>query len=248
MKKILSLLITALILFTSLTSVHCEDDIKVLLDGNELAFDVPPQIADARTLVPMRAIFEALGAEVEWYGDAQVIAAEKGDTFITMKIGEGDISVNSEVVKLDVPPQIIDGRTLVPIRAVSESLDCDVQWDGENRVVSITSPESSTKPIAAPSFPIEYDDTEERKAHYARYFTLTDVERIDGGYKITYSVKTFLEGRGTVAVTFDCYDAYGNRVDSFGGAFVGTDYTWSEHIAEAVISDKTVKITLRLEK
>lgn len=251
MKKILSLLITMTILMTSFTAVYGDDDIRVTLDGNEIAFDVPPQIIDGRTLVPMRAIFEALGAEVEWSQELQTVIAEKDDLFITMTIGVNVFTVGnytygtSEKIKLDVPPMIIDNRTLVPVRAISESLDCDVQWDGENRVVVITSAQTE----AAPSdIPIEYDDTAERKAHYARHFKLINAEKVDGGYKITYSIKTFLEGRGTVSVTFDCYDADGNKVDAFGGLFIGTDYTWSSHESEAVISDKTVKIKLRLEE
>lgn len=249
MKKILSLLITMTILITSLTAVYCEDDIRVTLDGNEIAFDVPPQIIDDRTLVPMRAIFEALGAQVEWDGETQTITAISSEKIIIMAIGSNDMYVDSDTVTLDVPPMIVDGRTLVPVRAVSESLDCDVLWDGESRVVVITSAQMEVMPTAEPSaIPIEYDDTAERKAHYARHFKLINAEKVSGGYKITYSVKTFLEGRGTVGVTFDCYDADGNIADTFGGMFLGTDYTWSLHEAEAVISDKTVKIKLRLEE
>lgn len=108
------------------------------------------------------------------------------------------------------------------------------------------------KPTATPTteplndIPIEYDDTEERKSHYMRGFQITKAEKTDGGYSITYTLKTFLEGRGTVGVTFNCYDSNGNVVDTFGGSFVGTDYTWSEHEAQAVISDKTVRIELAL--
>lgn len=116
--------------------------------------------------------------------------------------------------------------------------------------VQIAEPSSEIiTPTASPlEFPIEYDDAEERKAHYARDFRLISAEKTDSGYKIIYSIKTFLEGRGPVGVNFNCFDADGKIVDSFGGMFIGTDYTWSEHEAEAVISDKTVKIALRLEE
>lgn len=246
MKKILSLLITMTILMTSLTAAHCEDDIRVTLDGNEIAFDVPPQIIDDRTLVPMRAIFEALGAEVTWNGETRTITAINGEKTITMAIGSHDMYVNSNTVTLDVPPMIIDDRTLVPVRAVSESLDCGVLWDGENRVVVIASAKTEVVPTNPPSaIPIEYDDTTERKAHYARNFHITAAEKnSDGNYVINYTLQTFLEGRGAVSVNFRCLDANGNIVDTFGGVFVGTDYTWSDHTSSAVISNKTVKIEL----
>lgn len=118
--------------------------------------------------------------------------------------------------------------------------------------------ESTSEPIIATSEPtsvpasepltilIEYDDTAERQAHYMRDFKITEAEKTADGYKITYTLETFLEGRGTVGVTFNCYDADGNVVDTFGNGFVGTDYTWSAHNSTAVISDKTVKIGLVL--
>lgn len=241
----------------SFTAVHCEDDIKVTLDGKEIAFDVPPQIIDGRTLVPMRAIFEALGAEVEWSQELQSVLAEKDDTFITMTIGVNVFTVGnlrdsiSEKVELDVPPVIIEERTLVPVRAVSESLDCKVDWDGENRAVIIKSnvPEHTSEPVKPSDVLIVYDDTEERKAHYMRDFEiLSCVKNADGDYVITYKLRTFLEGRGTVPVTFGCYDENGNMVDSFGNGFVGTDYTWSWHEDTATISGKTAKIELILNK
>ncbi len=66
MKKIISCLVAVCMAAMSFVTVHCEDNIKVILDGKTLEFDVQPQIIDERTLVPMRVIFEALGADVEW--------------------------------------------------------------------------------------------------------------------------------------------------------------------------------------
>lgn len=270
MKKLLSLFAAITMLITSFTAVHCGDDITVTLDGQEIEFDVPPQIIDERTLVPMRAIFEALGAKVDWRESSQTIVAYRDGVEIIMQIGSNTIKKHSWpnsdyssldtigewksyesgsiYTELDVPPMIIDERALVPVRAVSESLDCDVKWDGATRTVKIVSPQIEPPETDAPSadIPIEYDDTEERKAHYIRNFKITDAKKTDGGYQITYTLETFLEGRGTVAVSFNCYDSDGNVVDNFGGGFVGTDYTWSEHEAQAVISDKTVKIELVL--
>lgn len=112
-------------------------------------------------------------------------------------------------------------------------------------VATIEPSEPTAEPTAEPStIPIEYDDTAERQAHYIRNFKITDIYKTEGGYGITYTLETFLEGRGTVGAEFNCYDVNGNVVDTFGGGFVGTDYTWSKHEKTAVISDKTVKISL----
>lgn len=253
MKRILSLIIAVTILIISI-GAYCDSDITVTLDGRELSFDVPPQIIDGRTLVPMRAIFEALGAEVDWNGELQHIIAQTQNKHIDMFVGSDTMSVTqkgdtfAEMIRLDVPPQIIGERALVPVRAVSESLDCDVLWDGDSKTVIITSNKTVTSPPPS-DIPIAYDDTEERKAHYMRDFEiLSCVKNADGDYVITYKLRTFLEGRGTVPVTFCCYDENGSMIDSFGNGFVGTDYTWSWHEDTATISGKTVKIELMLNK
>ena len=105
--------------------------------------DVPAQIMNERTMVPMRAIFEALGATVDWDGDNQQIRADAGEISILMQIDSPHMYVasdtRSDVITLDQPPVIVEGRTLVPARAVSEALDATVGWDGANSTVNIDS-------------------------------------------------------------------------------------------------------------
>jgi len=126
-------------LFVAAVEANAADDIRVILDGVELEFDVAPQIVDERTMVPMRAIFTALGAEIDWDGDTQTIVAVCGDTEIVLQIGNYVMLVNYAEITLDVAPFVAAGdRTLVPARAVAEGLGADVQWDGVARVVTIT--------------------------------------------------------------------------------------------------------------
>ena len=129
------LIIFSLILM--LTTAYA-DDISVAVNGNALTFDVPAQVIDGRTMVPMRAIFAELGAEVTWDDWSQIAVAVKGDTVISVKIGEPSIKVNDSVISLDTAPQIIDGRTLVPVRAIAEGLGCFVRWDDAAKTVYIS--------------------------------------------------------------------------------------------------------------
>ena len=118
------------------------DIVTVTVDGNTLQFPLQdPIIIDGRTLVPMRTIFEALGAEVQWIDENGVksIIATTEDTTINMTIDSDKFYVNGEEKTLDVPAQLINDKTLVPIRAVSESLGCSAEWENETKTVIIKS-------------------------------------------------------------------------------------------------------------
>ncbi len=242
---------SAAMMLMSAVGVQCADDVKVMLDGAQLTFDVPPQIISDRTFVPLRVIFEAMGAEVSWDGEARKVSAVKDDTTVEMTIDSTVMTVNAQEITLDVPPQIVDDRTLVPARAVAESFGADVAWDGETRTVTITSaatPAPTSTPAPASEFPIEYNGALENKTPYLSNFKLTKVEKnADGDYDIEYTLQTFFEGRGTVSVEFNCLDASGKLVDNFGGSFIGTDYAWSLHESSATISGDTVLIEVKLD-
>jgi hypothetical protein len=113
-------------------------EIKVVLNGNLLSFDVSPRMVNGRTLIPMRAIFEALGATVDWNRDTQTVNAVKDGITVSLQIGSYDLVRNGHNFTLDVPAQIIDGRTFVPIRAIAEAFGVDVVWDGSTQTVIIT--------------------------------------------------------------------------------------------------------------
>ena len=113
--------------------------IKVLLNGNKLEFDVSPQIISGRTMVPLRKIFEALGAQVVWVEATKTIIGQMGTTIIVLTVDSAGASVNGEPKTLDVPATIVEGRTMVPARFISESLGCKVDWDAVNNSVLINS-------------------------------------------------------------------------------------------------------------
>lgn len=114
-------------------------EITVVIDGTKLEFpDQKPVIMSDRTLVPLRAIFEALGAEVDWDDETKTVLSKRDDTTISLTIGSDALFVNNVTKLIDVPAQIINDRTMVPIRAIAESFGCDVGWDGRTKTVIIT--------------------------------------------------------------------------------------------------------------
>jgi len=115
-----------------------DDTIGVIVYGSKVKFDQEPFIEDGRTLVPLRAIFEALGATVEWDEKTSTVTANKDGVEIELQIGSNEMKVGDEVKILDVPAKISGGRTMVPVRAISEAFGCKVEWDGETRNVTVS--------------------------------------------------------------------------------------------------------------
>ncbi len=115
-----------------------EEDIRVIVNGDEVAFpDQKPAIVNDRTLVPLRAIFEALKAEVAWDDETKTVTSKKGDISISLAINSDQLYQNGTPKTLDVPAQIMNGRTMVPVRAISEAFQCQVGWDQNTRTVTV---------------------------------------------------------------------------------------------------------------
>lgn len=111
--------------------------IHVEVNGSALALSVPPTMVAGRTMVPLRGIFESLGAQVNWDAATRSITANKGDTAVQLTIGQRTAMVNGSLVSLDVPALIQHGTTMVPLRFVSEALGADVKWLEATQTVSI---------------------------------------------------------------------------------------------------------------
>ena len=123
--------------FLELLEQKASEEIIVLLNGKKIAFDVLPVVENGRTLVPLRAIFESLGADVTWGEDSGIIRAVKGETKVELRIGSNEMKVNNAIKYLDVSAKAINGRTMVPARAIAETFGCSVSWDATNNAVII---------------------------------------------------------------------------------------------------------------
>lgn len=145
MKKYAGIIAAALAISAFALPAHAEQTISVVVDGMQLQSDTPAQIVNGRTLVPMRVIFESLDADVQWDADTKTVIADRGADHIEMAIGAPSFAKNADIIELDTPAQIIDGRTMVPVRAISESLGCEVLWIADGKTVVIQS--SSSGPV-----------------------------------------------------------------------------------------------------
>ena len=118
--------------------------VDLYVDGGKLQTDVPPTIINDRTLVPLRAIFEALDADVQWDDTTQTATAKKDETTVQVTIDNATAYVNGEANTLDGPAQLINDRTMVPARFVSESLNARVLWDDATETVYVITSDHET--------------------------------------------------------------------------------------------------------
>lgn len=111
--------------------------VSLYVDTELIQTDTAPTVVNGRTLVPMRAIFEALGAEVLWDGETRTATGILGEHTVEIQVGESTALVDGEPRALDVPAQILNRRTMVPARFVSEALGCTVTWDSETKTAAV---------------------------------------------------------------------------------------------------------------
>lgn len=174
-KKILSMTIAAAMTVSCASAVIAEDKAPtVYVDRSEIFFDdqEPVILGEGTTLVPARGVFEAMGAKVEWNGETQQVDVTSADnnTLVQLVIGEGtmrvydmsgvfsailsgqDFKAPETNVTLDVVPQIISDRTMIPLRAISEALDADVQWNGADYTIDITTANAPSVNAGVPGY------------------------------------------------------------------------------------------------
>lgn len=139
MKKIVILLVVLMVLSLAGSAYATSSLVTVLVNGQKISFpDQQPFIQDGRTLVPVRFVSEALGAKVDWDQPTQTAIINKDGSDIRMKIGSMQPVVNGYARAIDVPAQLVNNRTMVPLRFVSEILGAHVEWISATQTVDIT--------------------------------------------------------------------------------------------------------------
>lgn len=209
-------------------------DVKVLFDGKALNMDVKPVIENNRTLVPLRAIFERLGAKVDWDDKTETVMAVKGSTTIKLVINNTNALRNGITVKLDVPARIIQGRTLVPLRFVNEAMGADVKWNGTTRNVTIINP---AKPKYATGFDVKYladgcklvTDGEDRKL-----LLVPRGKKAPAGYKGIPVIYTPIDNVLAASLTQVCLLRPLNVLDSISGVTTEKDKWYIDEIKKGL--------------
>ena len=144
MKKGLKILVIWIIAIISIATFNTNSmaattsPIKVLIEGKNVIFDTKPQIISGRTLVPMRAIFEALGLTVSWDNVNMIASGTNSEYALKFKIGSNKATVNGKSLSLDVAASQIGGRTMIPLRFLSENMGYNVVWDAGSNIISIS--------------------------------------------------------------------------------------------------------------
>ena len=148
-RLLLPLLVFLLLLACALPAA-ADSEVPVYVDGQRVSFDTPPIIIEGTTLVPMRAIFEAIGAEVYWDSENRIAVGYKDGNVVAVPIGSWYGYVNGYPIRLLQPARIMNSRTLVPLRFISESLDCTVIWENATRTIYIYT-DGSVEPTPTPA-------------------------------------------------------------------------------------------------
>lgn len=177
MKRILSILLMMLMLFTCV-NVSAYNPIIVEINSEPIEFDVSPINIQGRVLVPVRAIFEALGAQVYWNPETETVTSTLNDTTVSLTINSIIMTVNDKIVMLDVSPVIISERTMVPVRAVSEAFNATVSWNEKNNCVEISAQVPETTPKETEHFTLSKTLANEKMLAEAN-FSVSYIDQYD---------------------------------------------------------------------
>jgi len=223
MKKVISALLMVLMLFSSI-SVLAYSPITVEVNARKLEFDVAPINQNGRVLVPVRAIFEALGADIIWNPQIETITSSLNGTTVVMTIGSSMMLVNNKPVFTDVEPMIVADRTLVPVRAISEALGSEVTWDADSNTVKIYT-----------------EDFIHYSAYTDTYTTSKNLDGIYSGVNVSYfgayhTVTNSADGTDfKTYCTSDSYHAEINiRTDVYTGAPLPMTAAYAQSLATSV--------------
>lgn len=117
--------------------------VKVKVDGNLIDFKgAPPQAQGSRILVPVRGVFEKMGATLTWNKASQTVTAVRGESKTVVTVGKSDAMIDGQIANVGTPPIIAEGRVMVPLRFLAQALGAKVEWMGADRTVVITTKEA----------------------------------------------------------------------------------------------------------
>ena len=252
-KRALAVLTAAAMLSAGSSALAAEGDagISVQLDGQTLTFsDAAPEARDGRTFLPVRAVFEAMGAQVSYDAAAGTVTAVRDGTTVTMTLGSTEASVSMDgittPVVMDVAPYAHDNRTYVPVRFAAQAFGCIVGWDADDRTVILIDAEKLVEDTIA-----KYDYTllEKYLAYGQTYSTgIWDMEAafdaelalgvapitMDG--ELTGTVADGMQMDAAMALRMDLQELLGSLTEGAGGGMSATDTALLDSLADEGIA------------
>ncbi|MFC4302837.1 copper amine oxidase N-terminal domain-containing protein [Cohnella boryungensis] len=199
--------------------------LPIIVNGQKVRFpDTEPYVnTDGRTMVPVRFVSEMLGADVTWENSTQTAIIQYEGKTIRMPIGSNTVTVDGAAEELDTAAEMYEGRTMVPLRFVSEVLDSKVEWDASAHSVKVTDAKYQAK-VDTGEVKLDPWGREYSKTQDANWFRLTDLESV-GFYKL-YSKKTtsrsFIEKRNASYIS--TANVLGAKIRSYYEVQLNVDY------------------------
>lgn len=146
MRKFISILLSLLLIFNTITSVFAAgtaitlqvDNNTINIGNRSISIDTAPVIMNGRTLIPVRGVSEAMGGNVNWNNDTKTVTITLGSNKVEMTIDSTTAYFNDKSQTLDVAPVVLNGRTMLPARFIAENFGFDVNWDNDTKTISIT--------------------------------------------------------------------------------------------------------------
>jgi hypothetical protein len=187
MQKIVQAAVLAALGLVLVSQKANAQDINVVINGQPVAFTgTPPQEVNGSVLVPLRGVFEQLGADVQYNPDSKTINAERGSTNVSLTLGSQTAYVNSQPQQLAQEPTVMMGTTLVPLRFVAEAFGAYVDWQPQTSTVQIQTSPSSAVAVGPPPSPqpMQQDQTTDVSGH------ISQIDQVGSPSDITVSSST----------------------------------------------------------
>lgn len=138
--KILIITFSIVLMFGVTNTAYAERPIKIIVGGEYIGTDVYPIIINDRVLLPVRTLFEAIGADVSYVAEERKVSVNRNGNTVEFEIGSNIICVNGTEVEMDVPATEISGRTFAPVRACAEAFGLQVEWNDSTKTVKVLKP------------------------------------------------------------------------------------------------------------
>lgn len=215
MFKKITAVIVLIVMLISISAYASSDDLTLVINGKIIESDVNPMIINSRTMVPVRVLFDSFGAEVLWNGSLRQVVVSTASSVIVFTIGSSTAYIDGVGRTVDVPPTIVNDRTFVPIRFISDVLGYDVVWNGSTRTVYITG-KSASSGSGSPS--ADDSNAADGEASLVELSKITAVEKSES-VDITVSLAEKIEPKTMTLsspdrLVFDFYSVNQTCVDS----------------------------------